>query len=319
MYEQLAVHYEGQTEFVATDQQRTPLRLFVTCPAGLEAGADVRVSISTFHSYSRKWTLADPFVEGGEGVVVLGHGLPRDWTDMTRGGDGPAGGGLVGRPINELYLCTIQVTKSLSAGARLVFPLGVVPSPHADISGVLQVRVRRPEAEVFDKVGDPIPLSNAPGSLTRLEGRISATADAEGKHRVVVFATDDHLNPIPGYRGTVAVQADGAVGGLPDEVAIGADGRGVVEGVDVQGDGPVRIAVRDVGRGLAAQSGPTQAVGERGHYFGGIHFHTRLSVDGDREPRAAYCLCPRCAQPRRGRDDRPRADWPRVGRMLGGQ
>ena len=288
MYEQLAVHYEGQTEFVATDQQRTPLRLFVTCPAGLEAGADVRVSISTFHSYSRKWTLADPFVEGGEGVVVIGHGLPRDWTDMTRGGDGPAGGGLVGRPINELYLCTIQVTKSLSAGARLVFPLGVVPSPHADISGVLQVRVRRPEAEVFDKVGDPIPLSNAPGPLTRLEGRISATADAEGKHRVVVFATDDHLNPIPDYRGTVAVQADGAVAGLPDEVAIGADGRGVVEGIAVQSDGPVRITVRDVERGLAAQSGPTQAVGERGHYFGGIHFHTRLSVDGDRESRAAY-------------------------------
>ena len=42
MYEQLEIHYEGQTEFVATDQQRTPLRLFVTCPAGLEAGADVR-------------------------------------------------------------------------------------------------------------------------------------------------------------------------------------------------------------------------------------------------------------------------------------
>ena len=181
MYEQLEIHYEGQTEFVATDQQVKPLRLFVTCPAGLEAGADVRVSISTFHSYSHKWTLVDPFVEGGEGVVVIGHGLARDWTDMTRGGDGPAGGGLVGRPVNELYLCTVQVTKSLSAGARLVFPFGVVPSPHADISGALQVRVRRPEAEVFEKVGDPIPLSNAPGPLTRLEGRVSATAGAERK------------------------------------------------------------------------------------------------------------------------------------------
>ena len=288
MYEQLEIHYEGQTEFVATDQQRKSLRLFVACPAGLEAGADVRVSISTFHSYSRKWTLADPFVEGGEGVVVLGHGLARDWTDMTRGGDGPAGGGLVGRPLNELYLCTIQVTKSLSAGARLVFPFGVVPSAHADISGALQVRVRRPEAEVFEKVGDPIPLSNAPGPLTRLEGRVSATAEAQGKRRAVVYATDDHLNPIPSYRGTVTLQADGAVAGLPAEVEIGADGRGVVEGIEVQADGPVRITVRDVERGLEAQSGPAQAVGERGHYFGGIHFHTRLSVDGDREPRAAY-------------------------------
>ena len=67
MYEQLEIHYEGQTEFVATDQQVKPLRLFVACPAGLEAGADVRVSISTFHSHSRKWTLEDPFVEGGRG------------------------------------------------------------------------------------------------------------------------------------------------------------------------------------------------------------------------------------------------------------
>ena len=86
MYEQLEIHYEGQTEFVATDQQRKPVRLFVTCPAGLEAGADVRVSISAFHSFSRKWTLE----EGGEGVVVIGHGLARDWTDMTWGSDGSA-------------------------------------------------------------------------------------------------------------------------------------------------------------------------------------------------------------------------------------
>ena len=39
----------------------------------------------------------DPFVEGGEGVVVLGHGLACDWTDMTRAGDALVGGGLVGR------------------------------------------------------------------------------------------------------------------------------------------------------------------------------------------------------------------------------
>ncbi|MFT5087825.1 MAG: hypothetical protein ACI906_003271 [Candidatus Latescibacterota bacterium] len=57
-------------------------------------------------------------------MVVLGHGLARDWTDMPRGGDGPAGGGLVGRPINPLYLCTIQVTKSLAEGA-LSAPEGV--------------------------------------------------------------------------------------------------------------------------------------------------------------------------------------------------
>ncbi len=54
MYEQLEIHYEGQTEFVATDQQRKSLRLFVACPAGLEAGADVRVSIT---QRAHHWTL----------------------------------------------------------------------------------------------------------------------------------------------------------------------------------------------------------------------------------------------------------------------
>ena len=226
MYEQLQIHYEGQTEFVATDQEPKPFRLYVTCPAGLEAGADLRVTASTFHTHSPGGPLADPFVEGGDGVVVIGHGLPGDWTDLTRGGDGPAGGGLVGRPVNEVYLCTVQVTGALSPGARVVFPFGITPSPHADVSGALQVRVRRPEAELFEKVGDPIPLSNAPGPLTRLEARISASADAEGKRRVVIFGTDDNLNPIPSYRGKVAVQAEGSAAGLPAEVEVGTDGRG---------------------------------------------------------------------------------------------
>ena len=107
-------------------RSQSHFRLFVTCPAGLEAGADVRVTVSSFHTHSPRWTLADPFVEKGEGVVVIGHGLPGgDWTDLTRGGDGPAGGGLVGRPLNEVYLCTVQVTGSLSPGARLVFPFNI--------------------------------------------------------------------------------------------------------------------------------------------------------------------------------------------------
>ena len=288
MYEQLTVSHEGQTDLVATDRENKGLQVYVFCPAGLEAGADVRVTISTFHSSSRQWTLTDPFVEGGEGVVVLGHGLARDWTDMTRGGDGPAGGGLVGRPINELYLCTIQVTKALAEGARLVFPFGVVSAPHAAITGDLQVRVRRAGSEVFEKVGEPISLRNAPGPLARLEGRISVSADAQGKRRVVVYATDANLNPLPDYRGSVGLQAEGEVEGLPAMVQIGEDGRGVIEGLEIVGDGPVRITMHDAEHDVEAKSGPARSPGDCQHYFGGIHFHTRLSVDGDREPREAY-------------------------------
>ena len=119
----LEIHYEGQTEFVATDQQVQALAAICHLSGGLGSWCRCARFDQFVPFLFPQWTLADPFVEGGEGVVVLGHGLARDWTDMTRGGDGPAGGGLVGRPINELYLSTIQVTKSLSAGARLVFPL----------------------------------------------------------------------------------------------------------------------------------------------------------------------------------------------------
>ena len=67
MYQQVEVAYQGQTEFVATDREAKPLDIYVRCPDGLEAGVDVRVSISTFHSTNRQWTLGDPYVEKGEG------------------------------------------------------------------------------------------------------------------------------------------------------------------------------------------------------------------------------------------------------------
>ncbi|MFT5087826.1 MAG: hypothetical protein ACI906_003270 [Candidatus Latescibacterota bacterium] len=65
MYEQSIVSHEGQTDLVATDRESKDLGVYVDCPAGLEAGADVRVTMSTFHSSNRQWTLVDPFVEGG--------------------------------------------------------------------------------------------------------------------------------------------------------------------------------------------------------------------------------------------------------------
>ena len=43
MYESLEVKYEGQTAFVATDREAKALTVYLRCPAGLEAGAAVRV------------------------------------------------------------------------------------------------------------------------------------------------------------------------------------------------------------------------------------------------------------------------------------
>jgi hypothetical protein len=267
---------------VATDEGPQPLRVSLVCPSGLVAGTDVRVTISSFHSFTHRWRLDDPYVDGDTGVVVLGHGLPRDWTDMIRGGDGPAGGGLVGRPVNELYLCTVQVTRSLAPGECLVFPFGAACSPHADIEGSLQVRLRRPREAVFEPVGEPIRLRNAPGAPSRLEARLSAIR-GDGRRRLVVFATDDQLNPIPDLSGAVHLRSED-VGGLPSTVALGDDGRAIVEGLETPMT-TTRIEVREPQRGLTARSGPAcPATASRGHYFGAIHFHTRLSVDGDREP-----------------------------------
>ena len=69
MYEQLEIHYEGQTEFVATDQQRKPVRLFVTCPAGLEAGPTCAFRSARFI----------PFLASGRLKILLSKGARAWW------------------------------------------------------------------------------------------------------------------------------------------------------------------------------------------------------------------------------------------------
>lgn len=288
----LHVRSEGTTQFVATERDPKPLQVIVACPQGLPAGTDVRLSNSTFHSYTHEWEFDGVRVEGGSGRVVLGHDLPRDWTEKTRGGVSPAGGGLIGRPVNEVYLCAVQITQALSPGARLIFALRIVPAVHAGIEGALQVSVRAPGATTFDAVGEPIPLRNRPGPVTRLEVRNRAAPEADGGVGSVIVATDALLNPVADYRGTLTVGADGAVDGVPDkvEIAPGAGGRAQLQGIRPVGDRPVRIEVMDPARDLTARSGPIlpPSGAERLHLFGGIHFHTHLSVDGDRAPRDAY-------------------------------
>ena len=86
MYDQLEIHYEGHGLSPRTSSQA--LAAVRHLSGGRSWGRCTR--FGAFHSFSRKWTFEDPFVEGGEGVMVIGHGLARDWTDMTRGGDAPA-------------------------------------------------------------------------------------------------------------------------------------------------------------------------------------------------------------------------------------
>ena len=280
--------YDGPTTFVATDREPHAARVIVECADGLAAGSDVRVSISTFHTIDYRSSLTGLHVEGGEGKVVLGHGVPRGWTEMTRGGVGPAGGGIVGRPVGEVYLTTVQVRKSLSPGTRIVFSYELLLSEHAGLGGDLFVGVREPLSDSFSRVGDPIPLSISPGRPARLEARISPTPDEEGTSRATLFVTDELLNPVKDFETEVTLKGNG-VEGLPDAVRIGGSEATVVEGLRVVGPGPVRLQAQAVD-GFEATTPPalSEAMGEDRHFFGAIHFHTRLSVDGDRDPRAAF-------------------------------
>ena len=284
------ISYEGPTSFVATDRGPHEARLIVECPDGLVAGSDVRVSISTFHTLDLgRSDLTGLEVEGGEGIVVLGHGVPRSsWTEATQGGVGPAGGGLIGRPVGAVYLSTVQVRKSLSPGARIVFSYDLVVVAHSGLGGELFVSVREPLSDNFSRVGESIPLSIEPGEPTRVEVRVSPTPDEKGKTRATVFLTDDVLNPVSDCHAEISLTGSG-IEGLPASVRIGGSEAMSVAGLRIVGPGPVRLEAR-ADNGLEATSPPAlgEAMGESRHFFGAIHFHTRLSVDGDRDPRAAF-------------------------------
>ncbi|AWT59495.1 MAG: hypothetical protein DF168_00685 [Candidatus Moanabacter tarae] len=286
----LKVVFEGVRDYVATERETKPLRLYVECTEGLISGSDIRVVISTFHSLTPDWLFEGVSIEDGEGKLVLGHGLPVAWHEKVQGGVAPAGGGLVGRPLGEIFLCTVQVTRTVSSGSRLVFLFHANSCNHADVEGSLQVKVRTPESYDFELVGASLLLKNHPGKASRLEARITATPDKEGNHRLVVFATDDNLNPISDFQGDLTINSNNPVSSLPSAIVTGNDGRAVVEGIKVDGAKPVRITVKEQKSGMKAKTGPvsTSLGTNRKHFFGAMHFHTRLSVDGDRDPRAAY-------------------------------
>jgi len=288
--DKFTVRYEGTSAFVTANRSPQQVQVILECPDGLAEGADVRVSVSTFHTVSfRESHLASTEVENGSGAVVVGHGVPRHWTDMTRGGVGPAGGGIVGRPVGEVHLAAVQVRRPLSPGARLVLNFDLLLSVHSDIQGTLRTAVRQPLDEEFLPVGSPFQLTNSPGDPKQIEVRLKPVPNSDGKTRATIFLTDEWLNPIP-QGGSIELDA-GGVDGLPARVTVGQGESLIFDELSVSGDGgPVRITARAPHIGAAAQSAPAlgKRIGADGHYFGTIHYHTRLSVDGDRDPAASY-------------------------------
>ena len=293
-FAQLQAHYQGPTEFTATDRRPKKLRYTLRCPAGLPAGTDVRVSIARVRSFSGlPWTLegVDVLNAAGRrskdgGSVVLGHVIPQGWDALMRGGDTPAGGGMMGRQRGPVHLCSAVVTTALAPGAQLRFSLTGVLAPSA-VDGQLELRIRRQRADTFQLVDKPVVLRNRPGKATRLELR-PTQPDANGTVRLSAFATDDCGNPVTTYKAHLQLEAEGAAD-VPATINITNAGTALLEINTSADELPARIHARDNQRNLEATSPPIVGrKAQHGVYFGGIHFHTNFSIDGDRKLEDAY-------------------------------
>jgi|GEM_PF-996378 len=295
-FTRLQAEYDGPTEFIATDRSQKPLSYTLVCPAGLPAGTDVRVSVGNVKAFSGiPWRLDGVELqdargrgrEGSEdGRFVIMHVVPGHWRELMRGGDTPAGGGMSGRNRGPVHLCTVLVTTALAPGSRIRFRLAGLLNQQA-VDGYMEMRIRRQGAEAFETVGDRVVLRNLPGKVKRLDLR-PAQPDEQGRFRVSAFAVDECGNPVTDYTGPLQLIGEGAED-VAEEVEVTKGGR-VLIAVDAAADAlPLRLHARDADRGLEATSGPlVPKPPTHGVYFGGIHFHTALSIDGDRDLAEAY-------------------------------
>lgn len=284
MTKELYLTYTGPTDVVATDKEQKPVLLSLSCPNGLPVATEVRVTITGFRAFTDGgWRIERIDVKNGGGKVILGHGLPLHFRELVWPGISPAGGQLVGGNHRRINLFTVVVTRALDAGAQLDCCFSVRGNRHARIFPILELMVRLQGEPTFTVIGEPITIRNHPGDPERLELRLKASPDGTGKFHGVLFATDALANPSPSYDGTVTFSEPLAM--HPE-----TPGRYRVEGESSNRDTPIRIQVRDTRRGLEATSAPVLlnpfAAGQ--HYFGAIHFHTDLSVDGDGRMEDAY-------------------------------
>jgi hypothetical protein len=283
------VTYDGKTRFVATDRTPQSVALTLECSEPLPASTEVCVVLGrNYRGLSAgRWELEGVEVEGS-GAVRQRHGLPGTFQERW---DYTLEPGFI-------RLCTYEVTDPVAAGAAVSFALRGTLSTMAANDAVIEVRTRRPERErpdeePFTRVDERIPLRSVAGEPTALEVRPSPVVLQDAETDLSLFAVDDLYNPVRSYTGTLTLDADGTLDGLPETVTITDEGDGRATVGDVRlPDGtetPVRIAARDEHAGIEGSSPPiVRDEGDDSYLFGGIHFHTADSHDGDRTLEQAY-------------------------------
>jgi len=275
----LTVTYEGPTRFVANDRVRKPLRFVVEPGEDLPVGAQLRWVMGCFRSMhdnnaerAEQWRRFQAGVEGGgadEAIKVVA-GTPNDFFALKEAG-------LHGELANHYTVGVVEVAEPVPAGAKLVMRLEAVLSHQAPLDARTFVQAKLPDDEDFHTVGEVIALQNVPGPASGIEAR-AKSAPANGVHAIHVLTHDDIDNPV-----------DALPVAELDTEALGA-GEATGDGVKPTGDQPVRVRVRQPETGYESLTNPVQRGEFNGRrvYFGGIHWHSRFSGDGDRPLEQGY-------------------------------
>jgi hypothetical protein len=261
--------YDGPRELVATERVHQDMVLTLTCPDGLPVGARARVVLGRFRSLKDNndtphWRLHEIRLVGG-GAITESAAPPMAFHQM--------GAARLAEPFNHYVMAGVTVTEALAAGAVVIIALAGLLTHHAPIEARLLLQVAQPESDLFTTIGNVVELAGVPGAATGLEARLKAQPAADGVAAMTVFTTDAVTNPVD-------------TGLAADRLAASATGGTVVAtGVCPSGADPVRVRVTDRRSGMSALSNPSRrpAAGRWPVYFGGMHWHTRFSGDGDRE------------------------------------
>lgn len=270
-----AVTYAGPARIEATSARHHACAISIHAPAGLEAGAELRLLVSPFRAVLDS--------ECHDQIQLLGirPSPPGLAVDVRRRPPANVDEIFAGFADGRVSVLELALPDGCPPGAAIDAELGVKPSPHAGIDVAIDVEARSCAGEEFRPVGERVAIAVVAGPPVALECRARLAA---GTIRVSVFARDAYANVADSYRGQV--ELTGAAPGLPRTVEV-RDGHAVVRLEDAGRDAtaPLRIEARDRERGWLAVSNPLCA---RMPYFGELHFHTAFSADGGGELADAY-------------------------------
>lgn len=285
----LHLTHTGRTRYSADDPQVYPHELTLECPEGLPADTRVRVVLGGFRTIARRmgtpWELVEVGVTG-QGRTVMEQEPFTEFYSMQRSRLEP-------HPPHRFCFMALRVAEALGSGARLICRLQgrVGGFGNAPLRGLMQMEVRLPDMEDYQRVGQTVVLECLPARPARVEVRVKPMPDEAGEVSATIFQTDDLFNPTLSPSGKVRLEALGDVQGLPATLdwRHADGGRLRVAGLRVSGTEAARIRVLDKATGSEVVSqailpGPLDVYR---HYFGALHFHTHFSGDGDRDLRQA--------------------------------